>query len=58
MTKYDALKLTEECEPVFWEVIKAYVVRDGYALNGTRIHFVTAKGFCGGMVSGAYVFSV
>lgn len=57
MKYYEAVELTESCFYP-WKKLGCIVLRDGYTTNGTRVHFVDAKGYNGEKISNAYVFSV
>lgn len=52
-----AYALTNEVEEYHWSQYNLTVVRDGYDMEGTRIHFVKEKGYDDVILSNAHVFS-
>lgn len=58
-SKEGALSITEPVEPMEWDVRNGLtVMRDGYLLNGVRIHMVKEPGFNGNVISNALVYSL
>lgn len=58
MEKAMARELTHEVEPYHWGSQGLTVVRDGYDMDGTRIHFVLEPGYYDVVLCNAHVFSV
>lgn len=57
MDKALAHELTHAIEPYHWSSRDLTVVRDGYDMDGTRIHFVKEEGFYDAILANAHVFS-
>lgn len=57
LDKGTAYALTNEIPEYYWEAYGLTVVRDGYDMDGTRIHFVKEAGYYDVMLANAHIFS-
>lgn len=57
MEKGVAYALTKEVPEYRWANYQLTVVRDGYDMDGTRIHFVKEPGYDDAHIANAHVFS-
>lgn len=53
-----AMELTRAIPEYPWASQGLTVVRDGYDMDGTRIHFVKEQGYYDVIISNAHIFSV
>lgn len=54
----EAIELTHPCEPISWTSQGLTVVRDGYDVDGTRIHMVLEGDHYDSHISNAHVFTL